>query len=582
MQLSGRPQGSRAPTAIELLRAADGGDARDMQARPRGGRANGAIELLRAADGGDVAAGSARQLGAEPHPRGTAQVDMDTGSDAAVHGVALADMEDLGARAAAVRGAARADWTGVPTVVLDVHATADSATGCPYSLGRSPTRTAALAAYDELLSIIIFVALVAGLSPGSPPSSTTAALDPGGTVRATVVPRLAARHGAQIDPAVAAIYSFAAVWRWLCDAAELASRRRLVLRGGCRDELGGARGTCVARLSGDLRCHAESLAGAIYWLRERRPSLLSTGLVLHAGDWRISDICRRWPAEIARELASFTWPIDSEHELARLIEARHASPAALIGCEFTAAVREEYHRQRGRVALSVDSRPSLVPGPHAILDVRLVVHAKRWDDAIFFVPCTHQVLSDTRALDAKALDGRTFWGILLFIYCWCVIANRVAMEQPDTIIPSFYISPTQRLRPCEVGDADSKPINLYTRGRAPVVITHPGAQGTQSGHGHLRDFPDADARDRWRSSWARFPHLAAACVQACVCDEGAEAAAQPVFAAERERFAAAWFDRGLPVPYDYDTPDGQPAAAADRAPRPREERDPRRRCALTE
>lgn len=176
-------------------------------------------------------------------------------------------------------------------------------------------------------------------------------------------------------------------------------------------------------------------------------------------------------------------------------------------------------------------------------------------------PCTHQVLSDVRATKAKQGDGRAFWGIALFIHAWCVRADRVVVEQPPTLIPDFYISPKQRLRPCDVGDGDSKQIHLFERGGRLLIPRISGAQGT-SGHKRLRDFHDSDDRDRWRSSWARFPKLCAALVQAV--DLSAPPAEDLVYEDEIERFACAWHDSGLPLPADYRAPDAQPVSMSDR------------------
>jgi len=190
-------------------------------------------------------------------------------------------------------------------------------------------------------------------------------------------------------------------------------------------------------------------------------------------------------------------------------------------------------------------------------------------------------LSDTRAGSAKRHDGRTFWGIAFFIYCWCVVAYRARIEQPNTIIPEFVMRPSQRLRPCDVGDADTKPINLYERGWGAVPLLRRPVAGA-SGHYSLRDFKNADERDRWRSSWARFPALCAAIVvltalqleaDALLCwgwrgtgSEGVSCDADecdavwglppppsmaPSFTAMMEHFAVAWYKAGYPVPYDY-------------------------------
>ena len=86
------------------------------------------------------------------------------------------------------------------------------------------------------------------------------------------------------------------------------------------------------------------------------------------------------------------------------------------------------------------------------------------------------------------------------------------VEQPDTVIPRLHMSPSQRFRTSELGDMDDKAINLYERGRVPLTLTHP--KGGKSGHGRMSDFANEEERDRWRSSWQRFPHTVQCVVSA--------------------------------------------------------------------
>ena len=125
------------------------------------------------------------------------------------------------------------------------------------------------------------------------------------------------------------------------------------------------------------------------------------------------------------------------------------------------------------------------------------------------------------------------------------------LEQPDTRVPDFFITYTQRLRTSEVGDDDDKTVCLYERGRMRIRRTHP--PGGTSGHGNLHDYADAEERDRWRSSWRRFPRLVSAVVRAS--HDPLDTAAPPSFASAREEFAVEWYRAGLPVPYDYDSRD---------------------------
>ena len=128
------------------------------------------------------------------------------------------------------------------------------------------------------------------------------------------------------------------------------------------------------------------------------------------GDWALADICSLWPELVARELATFEWPVREESELLRLLACVNASPISVCGGERTAACRAENERVHRELTLSVDTQTSLVPGMHACMDMRLVLHRKRWHRAYIFPPRTHQTLSDTTGHAAKEQDGRMFWG----------------------------------------------------------------------------------------------------------------------------------------------------------------------------
>ena len=320
---------------------------------------------------------------------------------------------------------------------------------------------------------------------------------------------------------------------------------------------------------GAAHSYSSSLAGALLWLSQDlpcTPQLERELPPLKCGDWPLNDILSRFPPLVAQELSSFNWPIDSLAELERLLALPHGSPSDLAGGEFTGVVRDENTRVHACVTLSVDLRRSLVPGVHAILDLRLVLRRRRWRRVYLFPPCTHQTLSNTNTRRDKDLDGRTFWGIAFFIYCYCTDCASLLVEQPDTRIPEFYISPTQRLHTSEVGCRDDKTVNFFERNRGVIALSHD--VGGVSGHKRLRDFPDADARDRWRSSWARFPELVTAVVAASPTtldlsnDTGA---ATPTYQDEIERFAVAWHEQALPLPCDYKNDDAQPTSLADRA-----------------
>ena len=284
------------------------------------------------------------------------------------------------------------------------------------------------------------------------------------------------------------------------------------------------------------------------------------------GDWPRASIFASWPAPVAEELATFVWPIRTESELRRLFLCVAAQPVSVCGGEFTAATRSENERAHGEVTISVDFRESLVPGVHACMDMRLVLEMRSltsgrdpWLHAYIYPPCTHQTLSDTTGYNAKRADGRLFWGILFVIWCWCVHALMLLVEQPKTRVSSLFMLPTQEIETSQLGDKYNKTLCLYERGRAPVVLMHP--VGGISAHGNLRDFEDADARDRWRSSWERFPWAAFFLVAAL---HDGSVLLTPDFPTLREAFAVRCFEEGIFVPADYENALAQPISQIDR------------------
>lgn len=475
-----------------------------------------------------------------------------------------------------------------------------SCVGNPFAAPSPRARIAACEAFDGLLKYLLcahadLVYTLSSLSAAPDsfyyalPSSSSDSVLPSGLIDAEFlssvvdesardeIDRIAEIHSAVIHAGGRDHFSGPALVAWLTHvAAGLRAGRRFRVLCWCRDDL-------CCRDGGHLgkrcqRCHCSSLVRAAVWLEplldsiappspppisELQPSALgappaSTGLL--CGDWPLSDIFACYPPRQAAELASFSWPLRSEAEVDRLLTSERAAPTDLIGFEFSAANRLPRQRD-GVLALSVDTRESLTPGMHACVDMRIILcRDYRWQDALLFPPCTHQVLSDRNrgSYIAKRLDGRTFFGICLVHLCWCVNARRVLVEQPDTIIPDYSLRPTQRLLPSHVGDDDSKPINFYTRGRAPIrlISLRVGA----SHHGRYEDFANAEERDRHRSSWLRFPRL----VQAVRDAPDAIEEPRPCYRRITEAFAIQWAEH-FPLPHDYANEDAQPTSVEARA-----------------
>ena len=155
-----------------------------------------------------------------------------------------------------------------------------------------------------------------------------------------------------------------------------------------------------------------------------------------------------------------------------------------------------------------------------------------------------------------------FYYILFVIWCYCnTLALLFLLEQPDTRVPDFFLTPSQRIRTSELGEDDDKTVCLYERGRRRLRRTHP--PGGTSKHGHLHDFKDHDDRDRWRSPW--FPSMLLGSALVASGHQPLDSKDPPSFEEARELFAILWYLAGLPVPYDYDArPDALPILQEDR------------------
>ena len=334
--------------------------------------------------------------------------------------------------------------------------------------------------------------------------------------------------------------------------------------------------------------HAQTLAGAASWLcsqhlRHLLQPCQPPGLL--AGDWPINDIFTKWPQAIAVELASFSWPLMTEAEVRRFLGCSNAAPKALVGCEFTGALRTAYevHHAFTRTCLSCDQRLSLIPGVHTTVDLRRVGPLQVWDDGWFCPPCTHHVRSGRQHLAAKLSDGRAFRTMLFVILCHCFPVKRRTVEQPDTLLTDLYYTPSQIVRPQQFGDRDDKGFYLHFDGHCHLTRDATLGEGAELestaeaglsdpswkllvGHRRKRDFADADARDRWRSSLTRFPYFCAAMVEAHT--RPLPTTEAPVterdFVAEATKLAWACYQRGIPVPYDFANADAQPTLLADR------------------
>lgn len=131
----------------------------------------------------------------------------------------------------------------------------------------------------------------------------------------------------------------------------------------------------------------------------------------------------------------------------------------LIACEFSGIVRDAFIA-KGHDAMSCDLLPTERPGPHYQGDVMDIIN-DGWDMMIAHPPCTHLAVSGARWFKEKeevqklALD---FVNKLMLSNI-----NKIAIENPISIISSKIRKPDQIIQPWMFGHGETKSTCLWLK-----------------------------------------------------------------------------------------------------------------------
>ena len=193
----------------------------------------------------------------------------------------------------------------------------------------------------------------------------------------------------------------------------------------------------------------------------------------------------------------------------------------LIACEYSGRVRDAF-LAAGHDAMSCDILPTDASGPHYQGDVRDIIN-DGWDLMIAHPPCTYLAVSGmhwtTRGLRDPKLteDALDFVRLLLD-----APIERIALENPISVISSRIRKPDQIISPYEFGHDASKKTCLWLKNLpkltpteliAPrVVITPSGKPANRWGnqcdnYGQDKLPPSAD---RWKLRSTTYAGIAAA------------------------------------------------------------------------
>lgn len=182
----------------------------------------------------------------------------------------------------------------------------------------------------------------------------------------------------------------------------------------------------------------------------------------------------------------------------------------LVACERSGVVRKAF-AAAGHDAWSCDIVPSAQPGQHIVADVR-TVFADGWDLMIAHPPCTHLAVSGARWFhlkEAEQAEALEFVRQLLD-----APIERIALENPVSVISSRICKPTQIVQPWMFGDEATKTTCLWLKGLPLLVPTNVVGRGarhvTKSGRSlpQWYNLPPSEERSTIRSQ--TFPGFARA------------------------------------------------------------------------
>lgn len=173
----------------------------------------------------------------------------------------------------------------------------------------------------------------------------------------------------------------------------------------------------------------------------------------------------------------------------------------LIACEFSGIVRDEF-RKLGHDAWSCDLLPSEGENIHHIIGNVENYLDDRWNLLIAHPPCTHLAVSGARWFKEKINeqnDALKFVKILLNSKI-----NKIALENPISIISSKIRKPDQIIQPWQFGHGETKATCLWLK-NLPKLIPTNIVEGRES-----RIHKEPPGPDRWKNRSRTFKGIAEA------------------------------------------------------------------------
>ena len=145
----------------------------------------------------------------------------------------------------------------------------------------------------------------------------------------------------------------------------------------------------------------------------------------------------------------------------------------LIACEYSGRVRDAFIAV-GHEAMSCDLLPTDEPGPHYQGDIRDVLYvgpmSQPWDLMIAHPPCTHLAVSGARWFKEKLTEQAEALEFVRMLLDAPI--ERIALENPISIISSRIRKPDQVIQPWQHGHGETKATCLWLKGLPKLTPTN--------------------------------------------------------------------------------------------------------------
>lgn len=140
----------------------------------------------------------------------------------------------------------------------------------------------------------------------------------------------------------------------------------------------------------------------------------------------------------------------------------------LVACEYSGTVRDAFIRA-GHDAMSCDILPTDSAGPHYQGDVRDIL-GEGWDLMIAHPPCTHLAVSGARWFKDKVTEQAEALDFVRLLMNAPI--ERIAIENPVSIISSKIRKPDQIIQPWQFGHGETKATCLWLKNLPKLTPTN--------------------------------------------------------------------------------------------------------------